>query len=526
VLIRCEKCSTVYELEDRLIPPGGAPVQCSRCDHVFRAMPGGPHVVAHPDPEPEPSPAPEQVPDEPAGEAGPPDEARAEPVVVAEIEQAFSDPPPTPPRVVPGPATPPPTRTPPPATPPRPVRAVQPPPRPAPFGTSNGVTPDGRPIRKVPNPDLEGGDVPIAPMSRKAISFEVGPKKRQTGRWLIAGAVALVLAFGILGAVLAWKDRAAEKKASQPPPRATAVDPAAARARQDALALLARDDAASLERAATLLDQAIRKENTPAAHADRALSLALLSQEALAEAERLEGRGRAADELRIEAAATGDVARAAALGRDAEALKAGVVPARERAARLAAEARLELDGIASERQRDPIVLRARAMTLLSAGQRGEAARIARDARDAAVRDAWLTLAGILADLPENGGAQEHALALERLDKLAAAHPELVRARFLAARIRAGMGELDRALTGLDGVLQVNPDHREAKRLRAEVAAQAAPPPAPAGLPAAGEAEAPSTIGDRVPGSAQPTGAPPAEKGAAQPRNGATQGTAR
>lgn len=39
--ISCERCGTTYALDDRLIPPGGAPVQCTRCSHVFTAMPAG-----------------------------------------------------------------------------------------------------------------------------------------------------------------------------------------------------------------------------------------------------------------------------------------------------------------------------------------------------------------------------------------------------------------------------------------------------------------------------------------------------
>jgi predicted Zn finger-like uncharacterized protein len=37
LIIRCEKCSTVYELDDHLVPAGGVPVQCSRCQFVFTA---------------------------------------------------------------------------------------------------------------------------------------------------------------------------------------------------------------------------------------------------------------------------------------------------------------------------------------------------------------------------------------------------------------------------------------------------------------------------------------------------------
>lgn len=39
MLIRCEKCATLYELDDNMLPPGGAPVQCSRCQYVFTAFP-------------------------------------------------------------------------------------------------------------------------------------------------------------------------------------------------------------------------------------------------------------------------------------------------------------------------------------------------------------------------------------------------------------------------------------------------------------------------------------------------------
>ena len=39
MLIRCDKCSTLYELEEDLLPPRGAPVQCSKCQFVFTAYP-------------------------------------------------------------------------------------------------------------------------------------------------------------------------------------------------------------------------------------------------------------------------------------------------------------------------------------------------------------------------------------------------------------------------------------------------------------------------------------------------------
>ncbi len=37
--IRCERCATTYELDPRRLPPQGALVKCTRCQHVFRAAP-------------------------------------------------------------------------------------------------------------------------------------------------------------------------------------------------------------------------------------------------------------------------------------------------------------------------------------------------------------------------------------------------------------------------------------------------------------------------------------------------------
>ncbi len=41
--IRCERCATIYELDEKRLPPHGALVKCTRCDHVFRAAPPGRH---------------------------------------------------------------------------------------------------------------------------------------------------------------------------------------------------------------------------------------------------------------------------------------------------------------------------------------------------------------------------------------------------------------------------------------------------------------------------------------------------
>src|SRR5512138_3125900 len=39
VVIRCERCSTLYDLDEALLAPEGSQVQCTRCQHVFTAHP-------------------------------------------------------------------------------------------------------------------------------------------------------------------------------------------------------------------------------------------------------------------------------------------------------------------------------------------------------------------------------------------------------------------------------------------------------------------------------------------------------
>ncbi len=53
--IRCERCATTYELDDKRLPPHGALVKCTRCDHVFRAAPPAPRSASTPPGAPEDS---------------------------------------------------------------------------------------------------------------------------------------------------------------------------------------------------------------------------------------------------------------------------------------------------------------------------------------------------------------------------------------------------------------------------------------------------------------------------------------
>lgn len=61
LIIRCERCSTLYELDESLLAPDGSDVQCTRCQHVFLARPPrAPGQTLQGMPVPEPSPAPSE----------------------------------------------------------------------------------------------------------------------------------------------------------------------------------------------------------------------------------------------------------------------------------------------------------------------------------------------------------------------------------------------------------------------------------------------------------------------------------
>ncbi|HEY6106920.1 MAG TPA: tetratricopeptide repeat protein, partial [Anaeromyxobacteraceae bacterium] len=86
-------------------------------------------------------------------------------------------------------------------------------------------------------------------------------------------------------------------------------------------------------------------------------------------------------------------------------------------------------------------------------------------------------------------------AVTRLAPLAAAHPDLLRARMLLARAQADLGRTEAAVTTLDGVLEANAGHERARGmkerllepppvqpLRPEVPPRAPPPGQPGSLP--------------------------------------------
>lgn len=215
------------------------------------------------------------------------------------------------------------------------------------------------------------------------------------------------------------------------------LDPRAAGLEEEALRLVARDDAASLERALTLLDEAVRVEpRFHRARADRAL-VGLLG----AAARREEGR-------RLESG---------------EAHLRGAREQRERA--------LEgLRPLVRDHPADPAVVRALALYYGLDGHPAQAAGLAERARAAGVSDPWIDLAEMAARLRE--AAPE--AAIPQLAAFAAVHPEMMRVRMMLAHRQLELGRTDDTLATLDELLAANPDHERAKDLKAGILS---PPPA-------------------------------------------------
>jgi len=391
VRIQCERCSTTYELDDSRLPPSGAPVQCTRCQHVFRAFPAGAADktwLGQPPPAPPVDPAAPR----PRGEAAPAARVRAEAPVAPSEARAR------------------------PVTPPRDPR----------------------------------GDTTV---SRLATSL----KARRRRAWMLPAAA--LLAAAAAGATwLVLRSR---------------VDPAALALRAEAQALLLRDDRASLDAAVSkLAASATADPGYPAARADEALALLLLSDDAAEEARPPEDRFRALDAERVREESErspGWEARQAQVVSRMRAAQAESQPMRARSRALREEALALLRPLA--RGRSPEVEVARALALYYALE-GEFER-AEQAAGRGSDDPWIALALATAGLRRRGAAPGGEDAVGVLERLAAAHPEMLRARMTLARALVAAGRRDEAVTVLDGILATNVVHERAKALKAQILA---PPP--------------------------------------------------
>jgi hypothetical protein len=251
------------------------------------------------------------------------------------------------------------------------------------------------------------------------------------------------------------------------------VDPEAAGARAEGIALVALDDTDSLDQALTRFDDALRRApRLRAAAADRALAQLLRATALLEDGEAIAARfaSRSAErELLAREQPTGweDAERTAAA--EMQALEAEARALDERARALSQSAVTALRPLQADLGDDPAVVRALATYHAVSGRRDEALRTVRTARDAGRTDAWLELvdASLDAGRPERE-ARERALAA--LAALSARHPELLRARYLLARAQAALGRTAEAQATLDGLLAANSRHEGARKLREALAA--------------------------------------------------------
>jgi predicted Zn finger-like uncharacterized protein len=439
LVIRCEHCSTLYELDESLLAPEGSPVQCTRCQHIF---------TAHP-----------------ARAPGPPvaDPPRRE--VVAEGIAAD----------------------------PRASDASQ--------GRQEDETPEPPPVEARPalTPDTPKGSGPVRPapprsgpsvyrpapsqatVSRPPIirqnpvgAFESRLRWNARWRWLAPTLIVLTAALAVASWIVLGRR----------------ADPAA-QARAEALALLALDDAESLDRAASALDRTLRlAPGLAEAAADRALVDAMraraLSDDAEASAARAAARAAERDHLRAAAGPDGEAPGLPEGDDEVEELESRARSLRARAAELAAAAGETLRGLERE-ERAPVEV-ARALASVAALE-GDRAELQRQVATTA-GDPWASLAAASADAcsPDQSVRERGVVALRLF---VTRHPGVLHARWRLAKVLASLGRREEALESVAGLLGANSRHERGVALRAELkqpppapppaveAAAAAPPPPPA-----------------------------------------------
>lgn len=446
MVIRCERCSTMYELDESLLAPNGSEVQCTKCQHVFVAFPprsAGRTLVGMPTEPPPPEPKPEP----PA--AQPP--------------------------------------APPPPVPPQPAASAR-------------VPRSGAPA--VYRPGTSAATVGRAPVLKRDTVGTFEARLRWSARWRwLAPAIAVGLLVAAGGSWLLFARRG---------------DPGATRTHAEALALVALDDAASLDEAAARLGDAVRRTPTlKGAAGDRALALALRAGSLLEERDALAGkssvRTEERDRLRREGPAGWEEAERAAAS-EVAALEPEIRSREDRARNLSSAAAEQLRALQSDVGDTPEVARAAAVLHVVRGDGDQGQKNSRAGGERARRDPWLDLVDGWMDARDPDRAIRER-ALVRLGALAAARPDLLRGRYLLARAQASLGRRPEALATLDGVLTANPRHEAARRLRDELTSPPPPaPPAPAPAPAAKVSPPPrKSVPQAAPGASVPPAAvePPA-----------------
>ncbi len=470
MLIRCDRCSTLYELDEALLAPEGSPVQCTRCDHVFTARPPG--TSAHSEVE-APGEARSEGPSAPVNEPAP---RRPEPPrPVGEDDDA--------PDLPPGPA----------ASPaPGPARQPAPPQRwdrPGPPVYRPGVT-----------ASAASGVARPPQIRRDAVgAFEARLRRNARWRWLGPALVVLVLA-AIVAAWLLFSRR---------------QGPVTERLRAEGLALVALDDTASLDQAVARFDESLRvAPRGREAEADRALAQVLRATALLEDGEALAARAAVAQAAdRAAAAALADASEPAAApapSPETARLQAG---ARDRTARgtdLSRKAQQALQKLEADKVAVLEVARALALQHAAAGERDAARKYLATGRARAADDPWLGLAEATLDVRATDRAgRERGVA--ELSALTGRHPELLRARYLLAAAQATLGRRAEAQAAVDGILAANPRHERAEALRAELARAPVAPATPAQAAAGG-----SVTGNGATAPRNAASQPPPQKAVANP----------
>ncbi len=478
MVIRCERCSTLYELDETLLAPEGSSVQCTRCDHVFTARPPAPGEVAA-----EPQAAsgkPAFTPAELEAAVAPTSGAPLDPRTPDAVAVAVGDVPPPARTESSGPRAP--------AQEPRYAR-----------GTTPAV------YRPTPGP-TGPTSVRAHPVLRRDTvgAFESRLRWSARLRWLVP---AVALGLGVLGAGGLFLLRGR-------------VAPGAASARAEGLALLALDDAHSLEEATSRFDDALRAApRLHAAIADRALAQAMQAT-ALAERSRALAAARGSRQvererlLRDQPPGWEEAERAAAGA--AGKLEAEAHALDERARALVTSARDALGPLATELRDDPAFVRALAAVQAAAGERDAALALARTAGTPGERDPWIDLVDAALDATDAQRATQER-AVVKLTTLSARNPELLRARHLLAVTQAALGRSDEARSTLDRLLAANPRHEAARALRDSLTAKA--PAASPGESPPGNVTPPArkTFAQRPPAATPPAVAPAPAGGASEGR---------
>jgi predicted Zn finger-like uncharacterized protein len=442
VLIRCESCSTVYQLDENLLPPSGAPVQCNRCSHVFTAIPPeapGRTLVAF-------------------AAASPPSDATEEPSpAAAEESSPFVNEEPSPPVAEPFFA---------------PPELGPPPPPPSGLGVFAPLSEarEDAPARASAlfsrdAPDADSAEAPATPelatpslqqphaRSDTITRFAAELRRSHRRRWLVPllGLILVGLTAGAYFLFFGGIDRRAVEK------------------REEAQKLMARDDRASLEAAIALLGDALKIDGEYfQAEGDRCVALLLVAAGMREEIDALDALIQILVAQRVDGTSSD-----AELGRRLEEVKAELDPKLEKSARLKQEAQAAVAALQRRRGGAAEVSRALAVAYAFEGDGEQVERLVKAARAGKVQDVWIDFAEAAVEAYATDGQAKES-AVQRLGAFAVAHPEILRGRLALARVQIDQGLRAAALATLDGLLAANPAHERAIALKANITAAQTP----------------------------------------------------